>query len=536
MKVVHQVQNILSQVHLLGASLSKKRHIITVQTDSSTDESGSNGALIESVEVSLVAAGKQQGDHWPDREPSPTRRHLRRGEQRTQQRHGNNFENSKRIQFSKKKQSSTPSTVSSNDDASSFSEFIGSGVTHFSHSSYDGRSSVRTSSSSSVSESSPGAFSGSPSGGSSYDVSSSGSSSSDSGERIPPATILATRDIRKGSATSAVSHLRPFAGSTTEEVVDEDDLTPLSDDVLQIGQPQPKRKVGRNEREVMGYLRWRPIPGQSLKVRSAHYLKTRQKQPSIGELYECLRVDMIKTPHRLAKISSRVELPELDEDHYRTPKTWDAPDTFVVTLSIPLEKKGDTENKPCITLSFYFGMKAKTRDILARITGENATNEPKSPSKRVAEDDLEMVNAVRLFNTWCQKAPNDPAFQGRFKLIPFVKDLEGVNLPSWMNRWNGAPVLIKRSGKTGILYNSKDDPSTMDDSVMEMEISFHPFPWVARQAIDYLREKIFSKVLLTFGFLIEARAESELPEVLIGLAQLGYPRAELAVPSHEFFQ
>lgn len=73
------------------------------------------------------------------------------------------------------------------------------------------------------------------------------------------------------------------------------------------------------------------------------------------------------------------------------------------------------------------------------------------------------------------------------------------------------------------------------DNCLEMEVSFHPFPWATKQAIQYLREHVFQKLLLTFGFVIEGRDETELPETLIGLCQLCFPRSENAIPASEFF-
>ena len=76
-----------------------------------------------------------------------------------------------------------------------------------------------------------------------------------------------------------------------------------------------------------------------------------------------------------------------------------------------------------------------------------------------------------------------------------------------------------------------NDKSSID--VMEMEVSFHSFPWVTKKALVYLRESYFHKSLPVLGFVIEGREESELPEVLIGLCQLCHPKPKSALTWEE---
>ena len=500
MKVVHQVQNFLSNANVLGVSLlSKKRHVITVQTDCSFEDPETEGEILESVEVSLVT-GRGRIPTFPSRR---TRWSSRKKESTT-----NGFIHS----LHNACEAGTPNTLCCRDTSSFASRHDGSGSTALE--SIQDVASMSTSSST-------GSCSRVRSG-SSNDMSGSGSASTQSSVRKPPRAILARRSpAHATSSDSVVSNIRPFAGSSTEEVQQTCDFVrPGHCDFVE--PVYPGRKRDRTSNETRELLRWRQVPPESLLVRSSQNGKNRMKESFVGDLYECLGVDMIESPHRLQKFSTRVVLPEVEEVPNKPRDRWHAPDIFIVTLSIPLEKK------KCLTLSFHFGMKAQTREILTQITND-------SDSVPGNKDEESLVNAVRLFNSWCGQAPNDPAVQGRFKLIPYVENAEDMGIPGWISRWNGRPTRIKRTGKTGFLYTSEDD-LTMDDSVMEMEISIHAFPWITKQAIDYLREKVFPKSLLTFGFLIEAREESDVPEMLIGLAQLGYPRANMAVPSDEFFE
>jgi len=302
---------------------------------------------------------------------------------------------------------------------------------------------------------------------------------------------------------------RPLAGSSTKKL----DISESSN--LGVLRSRKENSEDKN-------IHWRPIRGETLEVRSLHYRRSHRKAPSVGTMYECIKVDFLQSAFRLANISSHVELPKVHFQDNGRPKTWDAPDIFVVSLSMPRDPHRGKEDGPSYTTTMYFQMKQETRDILGRITADK--------HHKKASDDVEShpsVNAVRLFNEWCRRAPTDPKFQGRFKMITSIQNIHELGLPGWIARWNGKPVLIKRAGKTGFLYQN--------ENCMEMEISFHPFPWATKQAIEYLRERVFHKILLTYGFVIEGRCEAELPERLIGLGQLCFPKAEHAVPVNEFF-
>jgi hypothetical protein len=69
---------------------------------------------------------------------------------------------------------------------------------------------------------------------------------------------------------------------------------------------------------------------------------------------------------------------------------------------------------------------------------------------------------------------------------------------------------------------------------MEFDISLHPFPYLAKQGICFMKDTFFKKAIVTFGFLIEGRADDELPECLIGLTQLCYPDPIHAIQGEDF--
>ena len=275
----------------------------------------------------------------------------------------------------------------------------------------------------------------------------------------------------------------PFAGSSTEKLEANESVSDDDDD---------------------DKIRWRSVPSHEVYVRGADYLQSRKKVPSLESLYECAQVDFLEAPSRVRDISSRVQLPEASRE-----REWHVPDVFVVTLSLPTDTGGSRDDGPNTTIVLYFKLREEVIQVLENL---ETTASP-------------LRNAVRLFDEWCRRAPNDPQFQARFKLIPMIQNLHELGLPSWISRWNGKPVLIKRSGTTGFLY--------AHDNCMEMEVSFHPFPWATKQAFRYLRD-LFPKILFTFAFVIEGREVEELPEVVLGASQLHYVDPKYAMTATEF--
>ena len=157
-------------------------------------------------------------------------------------------------------------------------------------------------------------------------------------------------------------------------------------------------------------------------------------------------------------------------------------------------------------------MRQETRDILRRVTADGYN--PLDDEQRSGDPNKSMVNAVRLFDEWCRRAPSDDNWMARFKVVPQGNNLVEIGLPAWISNYNGKPFLIKRPGTTGFLYRHPDK------SCMEFDVSLHPFPYLAKQGICYMKDGFFKKILATLAFCIEGRSDDELPECLIGLYQL----------------
>lgn len=273
---------------------------------------------------------------------------------------------------------------------------------------------------------------------------------------------------------------------------------------------------------------WREVSGTTLNVRAFGYLSHKVKRSSPGELYECAGVDVYTSNKRIPRIGKRINLSSwLSNTSGEKETRWHCPDIFIVTLAVPIEAPKLTKTEtdgPGVNVVVYFKMKDATRKILEQIAIGDSSN-PDLPGST----EKDQINGVKLFNEWCRRAPTDPKFFGRFKLVPDILNLKEVGLPSYIAKYNSKPVLIKRSGITGFIS------SHSDENVMEFDISLHPFPYLAKQAFSYLNLNYFSKLVATLGFVIEGRCNDELPEVVIGATQLCNLDSKIAVSAKDLF-
>jgi hypothetical protein len=274
---------------------------------------------------------------------------------------------------------------------------------------------------------------------------------------------------------------------------------------------------------------WRRADPGTIEIRSHGYASTKKKVPSPGELYHCAHVDIFESHNRCPDMASRVKLPKVDFADAGLPKTWNAPDIFVISIALPTDPPklygGSDSDGGGYTITIYFTMTQETRDILRRVTadGYNVASETCDNVQK------SQVNAVRLLDEWCRRAPTDDKFMSRFKVVPNAQNLKEIGMPGWIGKYNGKPFLIKRPGQTGFLYRHPEL------SAMEFDVSLHPFPYLAKQGICFMKDSYFKKVLVTFGFTIEGRSDDELPECLIGLTQLCYPDPIHAIQGEDFF-
>ena len=342
-----------------------------------------------------------------------------------------------------------------------------------------------------------------------------GASCSKDGGSVPTAHQCI---ISSPSALPEEQAYKPVAGTTTMQVND-----PTDPAVSKNGHP---------------FAKWRPQPGSIFYVRSQGYLSSKLKMASPSELYRLIAVDIFESQARVPDVAARVQLPKVDFDDGDAKKTWVSPDVFVVSFALPTEAPSiyrPTTDGQGYTVTMYYVMKASTREILRRITAPDFDDTIAAGHDDNEEDETSRMhrttlNAIKLFEKWCKRAPTDENFQARFKVIVLGQNLKEIGVPMWISKYNGKPFLIKRAGTTGFVYKHEHA------SAIEFDISFYHFPYLFKQGTAFLKESFFKKVVATFGFVIEGRDDDELPECVIGEGmQICYPDPAIAIQADLFF-
>jgi len=240
---------------------------------------------------------------------------------------------------------------------------------------------------------------------------------------------------------------------------------------------------------------WCKCDHRQFKVRiGPDYNKYKKKAPSGAPLFEPFAIDVFCTKQRCDHATQRFALPEelVNVDTFNE----HVPPIFVVQIQIPSEPPPSmfttVEDGPGWSILLYFKITEDTRNQLKNLS----TASP----------------AVKLFADYCKKAPNDPTFRGRFKVINSCTNLEELGMPSAIVQWNAKPVLIRR---TGTLFKGK--------GYIEKDIHVHKFATFAKSSIHMITSRC-GLMYMQIGFVIEGRDDGELPEVLFGCVAVNRPQ------------
>jgi len=194
----------------------------------------------------------------------------------------------------------------------------------------------------------------------------------------------------------------------------------------------------------------------------------------------------VRTDKRLKRL---VDFCDFPEHTTRSPRPEEVPSVFVVNAQLPVELWSD--DGPGYSVVYYFGMKPETAAHLA--SDEALAAAPP---------------AVRLLREWVAKAAGDVTFRGRFKAMALAQNIASLAIPKVVHKFNGKPVLIK---KTGTPIRGPD--------WLEYDINVHGFSLLAKQGLQTTFD-MFQDMVANIGFTIEGRCDAELPEVMLGVAQL----------------
>ncbi|KAJ8608819.1 hypothetical protein CTAYLR_009360 [Chrysophaeum taylorii] len=258
---------------------------------------------------------------------------------------------------------------------------------------------------------------------------------------------------------------------------------------------------------------WSVAPGSTFKIRQVGYAKSKRKAPSEDAFFQVVSVDLFDTDARVNRMSDHVSfaLPTV-----KSPDP-DVPSLFVVNAQIPSETgplrvKLDADGHGYQVL-ICMQLTERTRRELELLA---AGGDVEIPERR--------ANALKLLKTYCRVAPDEPQLspkdRGRFKVLAQIRNIDEVSIPNFAKGYNGKPALI---AKTGMLTRSADR------SLLEMDVNVHAFGYLARSGLQSIYRE-FQTFILSIGFVIEGRDDSELPEVCLTALDLNHLNWTMAVP------
>lgn len=283
---------------------------------------------------------------------------------------------------------------------------------------------------------------------------------------------IESKDV--GSLSAVVSNGKPIAGCTLREV-----------DLKAHGKEPPSHTWAKTDSKLF-HVRIGP-----------DYNRFKKKAPSAPSLYEPVAFDIFCTKKRADHVAQRFQLPDVSGIDTHHPHV---PPLLIIQVQIPSEPPpsifSSLEDGPGWALVTYYRITEDTCNQLKDL----ATASP----------------AVKLFAEWCEKAPTDAAWRGRFKVICLCTNFEELGFPSMITAYNGKPVLIRRTGSifTGPGY-------------LEMNIHVHKFANMAKQSIYMLTSRC-NTMYMNIGFVIEGREDKELPETLFACVAVNRPQEDQA--------
>ena len=251
--------------------------------------------------------------------------------------------------------------------------------------------------------------------------------------------------------------------------------------------------------------RWGTLDASSFNTRvGPRYKKTGRKEPSGPALYEVVGAmhltpgASMATPELGARRAGRslthlaapgggLRLPTAPDASATAP----LPPLFVVNFMLPFEapmSKGNAANDPGANFVY-----------ICRVT-EAALEQLRAPPAQRSP-------ALRLLAQYFERAARDSAMAARFKLIAKAVNSSELGIGSFLETYNGKPVLIKN----GTIHRG--------DNYFELDVNVHTWGMLARKTLKKMQPQL-KRTRAHVGFVIEGISDDELPEQILACCQL----------------
>lgn len=181
---------------------------------------------------------------------------------------------------------------------------------------------------------------------------------------------------------------------------------------------------------------WGPATASEFQVRSASYLTSRVKAPSENSMFDTIGGDCVISNGPIRHFANRINLPATSTELPNHKENSVVPALFVINVQIPMQPKamfGAQKLPPTVNAVFYLRLSTATAEALLHID----------------EPDANVDGPVKLLHRWCRDAQTDDVLRGALKLIGFGRNFADLGAPSFVQSYNGKPVLLAGGGLTG---------------------------------------------------------------------------------------
>jgi len=227
------------------------------------------------------------------------------------------------------------------------------------------------------------------------------------------------------------------------------------------------------------------------------YKKHGKKAPSQQQTYQPMTMDVFKRKKVLYHVASKLTLPP-PPDGAATANPTGLPRRIIINIIVPADGPsllGGGSDGACYQIVTTFATSAAT------LAQWQASGEP----------------AFKLFERFIKNAPEgvlpssgDVDIKERLKLLPHLDNWSALNLPGWLQGYNGKPALLTKSG---VLFRG--------DDYLEISINTFRFGFLTKKGMHTLLPRL-GEFDLHASLTVEGRDDAELPErTLLGVRVRG---------------
>ncbi len=234
------------------------------------------------------------------------------------------------------------------------------------------------------------------------------------------------------------------------------------------------------------------------------YRKNGLKAATKPALFKTVGIDLFESEKKLNGVAHAVKAP-LDKcvDGALLPEPWPRLLVFNFQLPSPNGMGLSSADGPGYNFACYY---TPSEALLEQI--------------RAAEQGKPVEPAVALLRRWFAEAGTSAAVKERLKLVGFILNPDDCGMPGWTQRYNGKPVMIKKSASIG--YDAAR-------RIVEYDIDLRVWGMMTRQGIRALLPAALAKMEFIVSLVIQGEENDELPERALTATQLYYLQTDKAV-------